>query len=89
MEEMISQMLDQEVIRPSNSPWASPVVLVAKKDVTSRFCVDYCRLNSLTKMDTFPLPHIDYLLDLLANTAYFTTLDLASGYWQVEMDPKS
>ena len=89
MEEMISQMLEQGVIKPSNSPWASPVVLVAKKDGTSRFCVDYRRLNSVTKMDTFPLPRIDDSLDLLANTAYFTTLDLASGYWQVEMDSGS
>lgn len=89
MEGMISQMLEQGVIKPSNSPWASPVVLVAKKDGSSRFCVDYRRLNSVTKMDTFPLPRIDDSLDLLANTAYFTTLDLASGYWQVEMDTES
>ena len=89
MEGMISQMLEQGVIQPSNSPWASPVVLVAKKDGTSRFCVDYRRLNSVTKMDTFPLPRIDDSLDLLANTAFFTTLDLASGYWQVEMDSES
>ena len=77
---MINQMLEQGVIRLSNSPWASPVVLVAKKDGTSRFCVDYRRLNLVTKMDTFPLPRIDDSLDLLANTAFFTTLDLASGY---------
>ena len=89
MEGAISQMLEQGVIRPSNSPWASPVVLVAKKDGTSRLSVDYCRLNSVTKMDTFPLPRIDDSLDLLANTAFSTTLDLVSGYWQVEMDSES
>jgi len=89
MEGMISQMLEQGVIQESSSPWASPVVLVAKKDGTNRFCVDYRRLNSVTKMDTFPLPRIDDSLDLLANTAYFSTLDLASGYWQVAMSAES
>ena len=58
-------------------------------ELRSRFCVDYRRLNSLTKMDTFPLPRIDDSLDLLANTAFFNTLNLASGYWQVEMDSES
>jgi len=61
------------------------VVLVAKKDGGNRFCVDYRKLNSLTMMNTIPLPRIDDSLDLLAKTAYFTTLDLASGYWQDEM----
>ena len=54
--EMINQMMEQGVIKPSNSLWASPVALVAKMDVISRFCIDYNRLNSLTKMDIFPLP---------------------------------
>ena len=85
MEGMIGQMLEQGVIQESSSPWASPVVLVAKKDGTNRFCVDCRRFNSITKMDTFPLPRIDNSLDLLANTAYFSTLDLASGHWQVAM----
>ena len=89
IEEMIQEMLERGVVTYSHSPWASPVVLVAKKDGTTRFCVDYRRLNSITRMDTFPLPRIDDSLDLLANTAYFTTLDLMSGYWQVGMDPES
>lgn len=54
-----------------------------------RFCVDYRRLNSVTKMDMFPLTRVDDLLDLLANTPYFSTLDLMSGYRQVGMDQKS
>jgi len=69
MEGMTGQMLDQGVIQKSNSPWVSSIVLVAKKDSTNCFCVDYRRLNSVTKMDLFPLPHIDDL-DLLANTSY-------------------
>ena len=82
-------MLKEGVIKNSNSPWASLVVLVAKKDRSTRFCVDYRCLNSITQLDTFPLPRIDDSLDLLAKTAYFNTLDLASGYWQVGMDPES
>ena len=86
---MVDEMLDKGVIRPSQSPWASPVVLVAKKHGSLRFCVDYRKLNAVTKMDVFPLPRIDDALDMLAHTQYFTTLDLASGYWQVPMERQS
>ena len=71
------------MIEPSKSSWASPVVLVTK---STRFCMDYRKLNAVTKVDVFPLPRIDDSLDLLASTKYFTTLDLAAGYWQVPMD---
>lgn len=77
------------MIQPSNSPWASPVVMVRKRDGTHRFCVDYRELNSVTKADTFPLPRIDDLLDQLGAARYFSTLDLASGYWQIRMHPDS
>ena len=84
VDDMVGEMLDQGVIQPSHSPWASPIVLVRKKDGGVRFCVDYRRLNHITKLDEFPLPRIDDTLDLLAGAQYFTTLDLASGYWQVK-----
>ena len=86
---MVTEMLDRGVIASSKSPWASPVVLATKTDGRLRFCVDYKRLNAVTKMDVFPLPRIDDSLDMLANTKYFTTLDLASGYWQVPMESES
>ena len=87
MRRLTDEMLAQGVITPSSSPWASPVVLVAKRDGSIRFCVDYRR--PVTKQDVFPLPRIDDSLDLLAGTHYFSSLDLASGYWQVGMDPSS
>ena len=79
VDKLVADMLDQGVIQPSSSPWASPIVLVRKKDGGTRFCVDYRKLNQITKLDVFPLPCIDDTLDLLAGTRYFTTLDLASG----------
>ncbi|KAI8517499.1 hypothetical protein Bbelb_035160 [Branchiostoma belcheri] len=82
----VQDMLDQEVIRESCSPWASPVVLVRKKDGDLRFCVDYRRVNAKTHHDAFPLPRIEESLSALQGAAIFSTLDLASGYWQVAVD---
>ena len=73
VEEMVEQMLEQGVILPSKCPWASPIVLVAKKDGSTHSCVDYRRLNSVTKKDVNPLPRIDDILDSLASQHYFTT----------------
>jgi len=76
----VQEMLDNGVIVSSYSLWASPVVLVAEKNGSTHFSVDYRKLKSITKMDVYLLSRIDDLLDLLAECKYFTTLDLASGY---------
>ena len=77
------------VIQPSSSPWASPVGMVRKRDRTHQFCVNYRGLNKVIKPDTFPLTRIDVLLDQLSASQYFSTLDLASGYWQIQMHLES
>ena len=87
MGRLVQEMLSQGVIEQSKSLWANPVVLVGKRDGGLRFCIDYCQLNRVTKLDEFPLPRMDDTLDQLAGAKFFTTLNLAAGYWQVAMDP--
>ena len=83
--QLLDDMLLRDIIQPSTSPWASPIVLVKKKDGTTRFCIDYRKLNSVTCRDAYPLPWIDDMLDTLSGSQWFSTLDLLSGYWQVEV----
>lgn len=85
----LKRMQKTGVIQHSNSPWASLIMLVRKKDGTHRFCVDYQELNSVTRGDTFPLPRIEDLLDQLVESAYFSTLDLATSYWQIRVHHNS
>lgn len=81
----INAMLKQEVIRPSHSDWSSPVVVVPKKNGKPRFCIDYRRLNAVTKKDTYPIPRMDDCLDSLGEAQFFSTLDCTAGYWQVPL----
>ena len=83
----IQGMLANKIISSSTNPWSSPVVLFQKKSGQSLFCVDYRKLNALTTKDSYPLPRIDETLDSLCGARYCSTLDLASGYWQVEVEP--
>ena len=88
-QQAVADMLNQGVIEPSTSPWASPVVLVKKRSGGTRFCVDYRKLNEVTRKDSYPLPRIDDTLEALSGAKWFSSLDLISGYWQVEMDEES
>uniref|UniRef100_A0A1X7TT34 Reverse transcriptase domain-containing protein n=1 Tax=Amphimedon queenslandica TaxID=400682 RepID=A0A1X7TT34_AMPQE len=78
-------MLDKNIISRSHSPWSTPIILVQIKDGSLQFCVDYCRINEVTREDAYHLPRIDETLDTLSGSSWFTTLDLLSGYWQVEV----
>ena len=82
-------MIEVGAIHKSNSPWASAVVLVRKKDGSLRFCIDLHKINAQTIKDAYSLPRIDETLDCLGGDTIFSSLDLKSGYWQVEMEEES
>ena len=85
-EKHLKKMLEAGVIKPSSSAWAAVPVLVRKKDGSVRWCLDYRALNKVTVKDAFPLPKIEECLDSLAGTRFYSTLDMNSGYWQIELE---
>ncbi len=85
----IDKMLDLGIIRPSKSPWASPVTLVPKPDGATRFCVDYRQVNHITVKDRYPLPLIQDIFDQLGGAMVFSTMDMRSGFWQLPMHEDS
>ena len=84
----LQKMLKAGVIQPSSSAWASCPVLIRKKDGRVRWCIDYRKLNKVTRKDSFPLPRIEQCIDTLAGNWWFSTLDMTSGYWQIEVDER-
>ena len=89
VDRQLSDMLDKGLIQESTSPWASPVVLAKKKNGEVRFCIDYRGLNQISRHDVYPVPRVDDALGSLKGARWFSTLDLASAYWQIPMDPES
>ena len=87
--EHLQEMLDGGAIRPSQSTWCNAVVLIWKKDGGLRFCIDFQRLNTRTKKDSYPLPRMQETMESLVGAQFFSTMDLKSGFWQVKMSEKS
>lgn len=87
-ENHLKQILEKGVIQESISEWAAIPVLVRKKDGSLRYCIDYRALNKVTVKDAFPLPNIESCLDTLSDNIFMTTLDMAAGYYQLEIDER-
>ena len=89
LKEEIEVMLKFGIVRRSTSPWSAPVVIIPKKDGSRRICIDYRLLNSVTITQNFPVPQVQDIFETIAQAIYFSTLDLASGYWQELLEDNS
>lgn len=89
LKEELKMMLEMDIIEPSTSAWSSPIVIVPKKDGTLRVCLDFRKLNAVSKFDAYPMPRIDELVERIGRAKYITTLDLCKGYWQVPLEKTS
>lgn len=89
IDDELSKMLAEGIVEPSQSAWSSPILLVPKKDGGYRFCVDYRRLNAVTKKDAYPLPYVSATLDRLRDARYLSSLDIKSAYWQIPVKESS
>lgn len=89
LEAEVDEMLKLGVIRPSRSPWSSPVLIVTKKDGTGRFCLDSRKINNVTIRDSYPLPYISRILDKLGGARYVSSIDLSKAFWQIALDKDS
>ncbi|XP_053473735.1 uncharacterized protein LOC128603132 [Ictalurus furcatus] len=89
IEEEISRMLRDHVIEESSSPWSSPIIVVPKPDGSMRLCNDFRRLNQVSEFDSYPLPRVDDLVEMLGRARFISTLDLTKGYWQVALAPEA
>lgn len=89
MKKEVERMEKMGVVQPSKSEWASPVVMVPKKDGTQRFCVDFRKVNNISKFDAYPMARIDDIIDRLGRARYLSNVDLTRGYWQVPLSEQS
>ncbi|XP_075777530.1 uncharacterized protein LOC142827202 [Pelodiscus sinensis] len=89
VQEELQRMLQMGVIRESKSEWRSPIVLVPKPDGTIRFCIDFRKINAISRFDAYPMPRVNELLERLGKAHYISTLDLTKGYWQIPLTPAS
>lgn len=85
LQQEVEHMLKNDLIERSHSAWSSPCILVPMADKTLRFCTDFCKVNALTKPDSYPLPRIEDCIDRIGHAKYVSKFDMLKGYWQVPL----